>query len=382
MKGTVILGAGFGGLATATELRRRLGTGHEIVLVDHREHFLIGLRKLWALVGLGTLEEGRRSRRALNERALSWVRENVRQIDPVARRVITDTGSHEGDTLVVALGAEPRADLVPGLAAHGHNLYDVEAIPPLAEALAGLSRGRIAVVIAGGPYKCPPAPYECAMLLDDHLRSDGRRHAIDLVVTTFQPLLLPNAGEEGSRWLGEQLAARGITYATGRKVREVREGEVAFVDADALPADVIIVVPPHRPPAVVQEAGLTGTGDWVRVDPGTLSTGHEGVFAVGDVTHIPLANGLPLPKAGLFAERHGEHVAATIAARVRGEDPPPPFDGIGYCFIETGKTTATRVEGDFFARPEPAISIVGVSAEHAEEKRRFEAERLARWFGR
>ena len=79
--------------------------------------------------------------------------------------------------------------------------------------------------------------------------------------------------------------------------------------------DVLVGVPPHRPPAVVKESGLTGDGAWIAVDPATLRTSHESVFAIGDVTQIELANGLPLPKAGLFAELEGHHVAAAIAAR-------------------------------------------------------------------
>jgi len=119
----------------------------------------------------------------------------------------------------------------------------------------------------------------------------------------------------------------------------------------------------------------------VVVDRATLRTPHEGVFAIGDVTHITLANGLPLPKAGLFAELEGLHVAAAIEAEVRHGSPPPPFDGRGYCFIETGKREAGLVRGEFYAAPEPRVEIVGVSAAHAADKRRFEAERLKRWFG-
>jgi sulfide:quinone oxidoreductase len=100
------------------------------------------------------------------------------------------------------------------------------------------------------------------------------------------------------------------------------------------------------------------------------------------VTQIRLANGLPLPKAGIIAEREGAAVAAAIAAEVRGEDPPAPFDGRGHCFIEMGRSTATLVEGEFFAEPEPVVRLREPSADNAEEKRRFEAERLARWFGR
>lgn len=381
MTRTLILGAGFGGLTVATELRRMCGNDHEILLIDRREHFLVGLRKLWALVGLGTLEEGKRHRGVLTERGITFLNQDVSQIDPAQRRVVTNQATHDGDYLVVALGAEPRPDLVPGLADHAHDLYDARAIPGLADALARFDGGRIAIVIAGGPYKCPPAPFECAMLLEEHMRDRGLRERTEITVFTFQPMLLPNAGKEGSAWLADQLSSRGIGFQTGSKVERVEAGRVVFAGGETVQADVLIGVPPHRPPAVVTDSGLTGESGWIVIDPATLRTSHERVFAIGDVTQIKLANGLPLPKAGLIAELEGAHVAAAIAADCGVGAPPADFDGHGYCFVEMGKSLATRLEGDFFARPEPTVRVLDESEAHAEEKRRFEADRLKQWFG-
>jgi sulfide:quinone oxidoreductase len=380
MKRTLVLGAGFGGITTATELKRLLGDEHEIVLIDRREHFLMGLRKLWALVGIGSLADGKRSRKKLSEHGIEFLQQEIRAIDPVERRVTTDDGTLDGDYVVVALGAEQRPDLVPGLVEHGHNVWNPDGVPALRRELADFESGRLAVVIAGVPYTCPPAPYECTMLLDDHLRERGLRDQTELSVTTLQPLLLPNAGREGSAWLAEQLTARGIAFQTGRKVQLVEAGRLIFQDGE-LAFDLLIGVPPHRPPAVVKESGLCGEGEWVKVDPGTLATDFSRVFAIGDVTQIKLANGLPLPKAGVMAEAEGKRVAAAIAAEVQGGEKPAAFDGRGYCFIETGKDSAALVEGEFFATPEPKVAVKEISTAHAEEKHRFESERLGRWFG-
>jgi sulfide:quinone oxidoreductase len=380
MTRTLILGAGFGGITVAIELRRLLGDDHEVILVDSRPDFFMGLRKLWALVGIGSIEEGSRPRQALEMHGIRFLRREVTAIDPAGRTAKTDEGILEGDHLVVALGAEPRADLVPGLAEHANIVYDRAAIPSLRSAVEAFQGGRIALVIAGGPYKCPPAPYECTMLLDDHLRDRGIRDRTQIIVSTFQPMLLPNAGAEGSAWLGEQLAARDIEFHVGRKVERVEAGRFAFSDG-SLEADLLIGVPPHRPPAVVKASGLTGDGEWVPVDRSMLETTYDRVFAIGDLTQIKLANGLALPKAGLMAERQGEVVAAAIAAALRGAAPPPGFDGHGYCFIEMGKAMATRVEGDFYATPEPEVALQEVSAANAEAKHRWETERLDRWFG-
>jgi len=380
MKRTLILGGGFGGLTVAHELAKKLGDSHEALVVDREPQFLMGLRKPWAVVGHERMEDGRRRRAMIEKPGIRFVHERIVAIDPASRRVETESGAHVGDYLVVALGAEPRPDLVPGLAEHGHDLYESKSIPALAEAIERFSGGTIHIAIAGGPYKCPPAPFETAMLLDEHLRARGLRERTELRVTTFQPLLLPNAGKAGSAWVGEQLASRGIAWEVARKVQRVEAGRIVFENGEA-GFDLLIGIPPHRPPKVVQGTGLEGDGPWVAVDPGTLRTKFANVWAIGDVTQITLANQLPLPKAGLFAELEGLQVAAAIAADARHAPPPAPFDGHGFCFIETGRESAALVQGDFFATPEPKIGLGDISTEHSAQKRLFEAERLERWFG-
>ncbi len=379
MASILVLGGGFGGLSVATDLRRALGDAHEIVLVDRSSTFVMGLRKLWDLVGVGTLEDGSRDLGVLRNRGIRYERRNILSIDPGRRSVATDTGLLSADYLVVALGAVPRPDLVPGLSENAHDVWSVEGVPAARTALEAFDGGAIVVAIAGMPYTCPPAPFECAMLLDDHLRGRGIRDRASITITTPKPILLPNAGTEGSAWLAEQLTARGIRFETGHEVQRVAPGRIEY-DAGNLDFDLLIGVPPHRPAAVVAESELAGAGGWVDVDPGTFATGHENVFAIGDVTKIGLANGLPLPKAGLMSELAGQAVAREITARVTGAGSPVPFDGKGFCFLETSMSTAALIEGDFYAHPEPRVAVGSESGAHAERKHRFESERLERWF--
>ena len=379
MTRTLILGGGFGGLAVATELERALGVEHKIVLVDRKEHFSMGLRKLWELVGHATVADGSRSREHLSARTVRFVQAEIEEIDPASRAARVGGETIAADHLVVALGAVSRPDLVPGLGEHGHDVWDLAGVPAATEALARFDGGRIVVLIAGAPYPCPPAPYECAIHIDEHLRARGLRDRSEIAVATVQPMLMPNAGREGSTWMGEQLTQRGIAHRVASKIERVEAGRIVFAD-DELEFDLLVAVPPHRAPAAVKASGLTGDGEWIAVDPGTLETAHANVFAIGDVTQILLANGLPLPKAGVMAEHEGLRVAAAIAADLRGADTPVPFNGTGACFIEMGTSAAALVHGDWYATPEPRVSIAEPDAAHAAEKRAFECERLERWF--
>lgn len=378
---TLALGGGFGGMAASVELKRLLGDDHEVALVDRRPEFTMGLRKLWELVGHRTIAEGSRSRALLAQHGVTVVSGEILSIDPAARAAETTEGRLDGDHLVIARGAVSRPDLVPGLVEHGHDVWAFGGVAAAAEALRRFERGRLLILIAGAPYPCPPAPYECAFHVDESLRARGLREQTDLAVVTLQPMLMPNAGWAGSEWMAGQLAEHGISQRIGAKAERVDVGRVVLADGDEEPFDLLFTVPPHRPPAVVAESGLVAANGWIAVDRGTLATAHENVYAVGDVNLIPLANGLPLPKAGVMAELQGLRVAGAIAAELRGEEPPAPFDGSGFCPIEIGEGSAAMVRGNWYAEPEPVVGIEGPSAAYAAEKRAFETDHLARWFG-
>jgi len=79
----VILGAGFGGITAALELRRGLGAEHHIILLDRQASFMMGLRKLWILAGVGTRTEGTRSLDRLKAKGIDFRQTAVEEIPPV-----------------------------------------------------------------------------------------------------------------------------------------------------------------------------------------------------------------------------------------------------------------------------------------------------------
>ena len=68
---------------------------------------------------------------------------------------------------------------------------------------------------------------------------------------------------------------RGISMRVASKAERVESGRVVFAD-DAEPFELLIAVPPHRPPVVVEESGLLAEHGWIAVDPHTLATRHPG----------------------------------------------------------------------------------------------------------
>jgi sulfide:quinone oxidoreductase len=378
-KSIVILGAGFGGITAALELRRELGAEHHITLLDRQASFMMGLRKLWILAGCGSRDEGTRSLDRLSAKGIHFRQTAVEEIDPRGRVIRTTAGPVRFDYLIVALGAEPRADLVPGFSSAAFNFYDAADVERLAGRVQALARGRVAIGIFGLPYKCPPAPYEAAMLLDDLYRQRGIRDRVEISVFTPQPMSLPVLGPAGCAQVEGYLADKRIEFLANRKTVRV-DGTTAIGEGAIVEADLLIAVPPHRPPAVVRTSGLALRGEWIAVDPTTLQTSVEGIFAVGDVTDIPMANGISMPKAGILAEGQAKAAAGAIIAELTGRSAPDPYDGFGYCFTEVGGGQAAKVVGRFLAHPVPRITFESPTPEAYQEKLTFEHARLDAWF--
>jgi sulfide:quinone oxidoreductase len=379
MNRVLILGGGFGGIAAAHRLKAKLGNEVEVILVDRRPYFMVGFRKSWALVGESPLEAGQKPLDSLSRLGVVVRRGSVEAIHPQEKSALVDGEKIQADALIVALGAELNPDAMPGFKEHAFNVYDANDIPRAEKALSEFQGGRLVIGIFGAPYKCPPAPYEMALLINDKLKARGVKAAIE--VFTPQPMSLPVLGAAGCDIIEGRLADRGVKFYPNHKATAIEKDAVVF-ENKRLPFDLLLGVPPHRPPAVVRESGLVAEGSgWVEINPRTTETSFEGVYAIGDVTQIMLANQKPLPKAGLFAEQMGEVAAERIAAVFSGGSSDAVFSAEGGCYLEVGGGEAMLVEGSFLAEPEPVVKLSDPSKAYLEEKRKFETERLQKWLG-
>ena len=377
MKRVLILGGGFGGIATARRLKQRLDETDEVILVDRRDYFMVGFRKTWALTGQSPLEAGQRPLDSLTSLGVRVMRDPVTRIDPAGRAAWMGDQRISADALVVALGAELASDAIPGFQQYAHNVYDPQEIPRAAQALTDFQGGNLLIGVFGVPYKCPPAPYEMALLIRDVLEARGTEANVE--VFTPQPVSMPILGQAGCDVVESRLADRGISFLPNRKATAVEEGQVVFAN-ERRPFDLLFGIPPHRPPAVVRESGLVGESGWVTVNPRTLETPFPGVYAIGDVVQVSMANGKPLPKAGVFAEAMGETVAERIASSFTGQEPEATFTGEGGCYLEVGGGQAMMVKGHFMAVPDPEVTLIQASPTLLDEKRAFETQRLQAWF--
>ncbi len=376
----LVLGGGFGGLTVSNELAREMESRVRITVVDKSEAFSMGLSKLWVLAGYREAD-AERNRNLLKRKGISFVQDEIVRIDVENRTVRTKTRNLSYDYLVVALGAEPMPSLVPGFSEIGFNIYAKEDVRGLRDRIRLFEKGRL-VMFIGVPYKCPPAPYEAIIVMDDLLRKRKVRESVSMEIHTPQPIALPIAGKEPSQRIASCLSERGIELVLNSEAERVDGANktIQFKNGERRSFDLLVGVPPHRPPRVVMDSTLKGETPWIPVDRHTLQTRFANVYAVGDVTGIKLSGGMMFPKAGIFAELEGLVVARNISAKLGGTEPQAKYDGAGYCYAELSPGKAAYMRGDFFAEPYPSVELAELSVETFEKKAQFEKERLEKWF--
>jgi sulfide:quinone oxidoreductase len=370
----LVLGAGFGGLELATRLSESLPNRVQVTLIDRNDSFFFGFSKLDVLFGGRTPDEVRLPYTALKMPGVDFRQEQIVAIDPETRHVLTDAGSYNADVLVVALGAEYDSEATPGFTEGGYEYYTLAGAERLRDALPAFQGGNVVISVLGEPYKCPPAPFEAAFLLEDYFASRGLRDRVSITVTGYMGAPVPVA-KEVSGPLQQHLSARGITFVGNRTVSRLDpERKFAeFAEGDGVPYDLFIGIPVHRVPTVIADSGLAPDG-WIPVEKTNLATRFPGVYAIGDVAAAYTA------KAGLFAERAAQFVADDIVANLQGTPGPPPYDGAGDCYMEFGRGEVGKVQVNFLSGPKPTGSLIGPSAELAGEKSEFARSRKERWF--
>lgn len=373
----VIAGAGAAGLTVASRLRRLLD-GADVVLVDAGiEHiYQPGL----TLVGTG-IRPSRYVRLSTADYVASgtrWIRENVAEFDPVARRIVTDKGTWlPYDFLVVATGLALDYAAIEGMDASligREGIASIYAGPDAAAASWGVLSafvGKGGVGLFGRPtteMKCAGAPLKQAFLADDLLRRAGTRGRAEIIYNAHNDTLfsVPLVDAKVRTLFDRQdLKAnfshvltridpgrRIATFATPRGTEELRW-------------DLIHVIPPMRAPASVRhsplawQSGPFAADGWLEVDKATLRHRRfPNVFGVGDI------NGVPKGKTAASVKWQAPVAVDHLVAAMAGRSGTEIYNGYTSCPLITKIGRAMLVEFDYDNRLTPSFPFIDPLDEH------------------
>ena len=164
---------------------------------------------------------------------------------------MTDLDTYEADVLVVALGADYDLAATPGLVEAGNEFYSVAGAEVLRDVLPSFRSGTAIVGVCGPPFKCPPAPSEAALLLDEYLRERGVRDDVRIqVVMPFGSADPAVARDLGGDPREVRRARHRVRARPPVAALDPATHEAVLDDGTRLPYDLFLGIPVHRAPAV------------------------------------------------------------------------------------------------------------------------------------
>ena len=335
LKHVVIIGGGFGGLASAKALRR---APVRITLIDRRNHHLFQpLLYQVASAALNPADIATPIRSVLRKQKNARVLlADVERIDRSAQIVHFEGGEIAYDFLIVATGAthsyfgnDSWSEYAPGLKTI-EDALEIRRRVLLAYEAAERETDPVRqtawmtfVVIGAGPtgVELAGALAEIAThaLAKDFTRIDPRKARVVLVEGLDR--VLAGYPEKLSKSAKSQLEKIGVEVMLGARVTGIDErgvdvGEVRIDARTALWAAGVQA----SPLALTLDCELDRNGR-ARVDPTLAIPEDPCVFVVGDLAHFE-QGGAALPGVAQVAIQGGRHVAKVIRAELRSEQRP------------------------------------------------------------
>ena len=329
----VVLGGGFGGLETAFDLRLLAGERARITLVSDSDHFLFKPNSIYVPFGLDPERLKVPLAKPAARKGIELVEAKAHGIDPDARRVEVDGRSIPFDFLVVATGADMRAEEIPGLAEQAISPWTPADMLRLRAAFQGLldaaaaRRGQRVLFVVPPNNKCSGPLYEIVLMLDTWLRRKGARENTEIAWSTFESTYIQAFGPRLHEVAASEFERRGIAGHTDWVAERVDPETVSYANGEQLGYDLLVTFPPYIaatpfPGLQADERGFLATELGSR-----RLVGHPEIFAVGDAGDFPV-------KQAFLAFLQADAAAAHLAAELLGGEPQVSFDPISMCVME------------------------------------------------
>ncbi|MDA8194688.1 MAG: FAD/NAD(P)-binding oxidoreductase [Thermaerobacter sp.] len=353
MPNIVILGGGVGGTIVANQVARQMrnelknGDLSITVITESAQHVYQPMF-LYMAFDQVVPADAKKPERELLDRRINLVVGAAERIDAAGNAVWMADGTRIAyDYLVIATGSRPDPEQVPGLTDGGYHFYTEEAALRLRQALHDFQGGRI-VVTVGVPHKCPVAPLEFVLMVDDWAKARGIREKTEVVYT--YPIGRVHSIATVAEWVEPILDGRGIETHIffNPETVDPQAQTITSLEGETLRYDLLVAVPPHTGQAVIGRSGLGDSGGWLATDRASLRLqGSDNVFVLGDATNLPIS------KAGSTAHFEADVVASNLVNLLRGGLGSVRYDGKVFCFIETGLKKATFITFDYANPPTP-----------------------------
>ena len=339
MKRITIIGAGFGAITAARQLRASK-QDLEITLVAPAPEFIYLPGTIWIPSGIRQGADLRLPlERFFKRKNISYHQGAATGLKEAGRVVVTDSGEVENDGLIIASGGRFIKKL-PGIE---HAITPCEGIPAaekIRDRLAALQGGTIAIGFAGNP-KEPSAMrggpmFEFLFGIDEQLRAEKRRDKFELIFFSPAPKPGIRLGARAVEGLLEEMARRDIKTHLGHKMKAFTEGSVV-TEGGEFDADLILFMPGMTGNKWFDDTELPRSeGGLIKADKYCRVEGWDSVYVVGDSGSFPGPDWLP--KQAHMADLQAKAAAENLLMGFAGKPPSETFKAELLCIVDCNKS--------------------------------------------
>jgi NADH dehydrogenase len=322
----VVVGMGFGGLATVSTLTR---AGLRVTLVD-RDVYSTFQPLLYQVAtgGLNPSDVAYPLRGFAHKYGARFHRGELRHVDAEARTITLADGEQlPYDYLILATGVAAAYYGVTGADKHSFALYTRrDAVALRDQIMAGLEqlsdaeRGReTSITVVGGGATGVELAGTLAELRNIALATafpEIDRSRVHIKLVERAPALLAGYVPSLREYAHQQLLDRGVEVRLNTTIQEITADHVVLADGERLHSDLTVWAAGVSGPETARDWGVPlGRGGRVEVGPDLRVSGQDRIFAIGD---IALTGDHPVPQLAQPALQMGRFAAEQVVRLVAG----------------------------------------------------------------
>ncbi len=353
----VIVGGGAGGLRLASLLGAKLGRRHKASITLLEQSRIHVWKPLLHEVASGSLDSETDSLELIAHARYRHYRYRIGAmvgLDRAKRQVhVAPSLDEDGqtiipprvlgyDTLVIAVGSMSNDFGTPGVSTYAITLDTLDQAARFNRRMINaclranaqyepLKPGQLHVAIVGAGATGVELAAELHKSMRDLVSYNLDRVGLDMQIKIelieAAPRILPVLPESLAAATADVLRGLGVNIRTGRRVMEVRAGEVVLDGGEIVPAELIVWAAGIKAPDYLRNLdGLeTDRINRLIVRPTLQTTKDDDIFAIGDCANCMLPGMTnPLPPTAQVAHQQAGFMITAVNKRLRGE-PLPNF---------------------------------------------------------
>ncbi|MCE7793022.1 NAD(P)/FAD-dependent oxidoreductase [Salipaludibacillus sp. CUR1] len=295
----VILGAGYGGMMTASRLQKANAyQDADITLVNkHNYHY----QTTWLHEpAAGTLHHDRtrmKIDKVIDTNKIQFIKDSVAEIKKDEKKVILEKGELDYDYLVIGLGSEPETFGIPGVKEHAFSIRSVNSVRLIREHIeymfANYNKQEekhddlLTFVVAGAGFTGIEFVGELSERIPELCEEyDIAREKVKLYSVEAAPTALPGFDEELVEYAMNLLESRGVEFKINTPIKEVQDGAVLLADGEEIKSQTIVWTTGVRGNPVIEKSGFEAMRGRVKVEKDLRAPGYDDVFIIGDCALI------------------------------------------------------------------------------------------------